>query len=444
MIQPVSFIDTTNKFLLDEQNKPSKFTDLLTVCNVLSITALLVVGVATYILADPFQRYYTPPDLRGRNLTTLDKETINLNCFSSLQQKTILPSFFLQQDLANEKPFEITYKSNQCPITTMKRLDYENLIQKVNPHGGITHSLMLLDEQHQPIAIFKKGHNYGGDIIARRIAEHSNGLLKAPQVSQGDINSHGSGLIIEYIPHFEGTKMRFFGKYTLEDFKNVSKESMQCKAFFDLLIDNRDPHGSNLLITHNGELITIDHDHSLRPRGFQNIAALIRDVENIKQTSWDDIILYKPFWMKIEYVEKVMGPIDPKLSSWILSLDLKNILSSVEEVSDGLSISLNTRLKILQLAVRENVDLPDLYHYLTPSISLLKKGETIANDYIAAIELAAQSVLDPKKESDDTLNSAFLFYFSQIAALRVKVFAGKLSLEQFQDKMQLALNQNSK
>lgn len=424
-------------------------------------------------LFNPFESYCNPPKLLNRDIINLNDTTINLDCFPQrILHESVCPPHFVHELPQSEISLSIGHENQQtdCCETTclpkdtrpplhlqltsfqsggvkfikkLKKIGYERL--KITSNSGTTGSSLLSDD-HGPVGVFKSGFNLG-DMVARRIAESSNGLINAPEVARVFLSENTllsqrtchPGEIIEYIPHLQPKKGE-------DSFTNISKDAFQGIAFLHLLMDNRDPHGGNVIVTPERTLTSIDHDNSLWV-GECNISSLIRnaDQEQMPNQVRHRFILNRPFWLKTKLVERVMGPLSPELSSWILSLNLKKVIGSLD---DNLLENLNARHEVLKAAVQQGVDLPTLYPYLTPHSRYLFdvlhdpgiQGETIADDYTTAIQLAAKSFQDPKNESDESLNSAFQFYFHQIAHLRVKTFAGRLSLQTFNNKIRYALD----
>lgn len=276
-------------------------------------------------------------------------------------------------------------------------------------------ALSLQDSERNPVGIFKYGEGQEADHIVHQIVHTSGGLLKTPSIFKTSwINDGGysiPGNILEYVPHLEGVGYFMYSQHFITKFEKVSTESLQSKAFLDLLIDNRDSHLGNVMVSPNYEVITIDHDYSLLDDNFQDIAELIRNNESFASRSGVSNV---PFWMQRELADRIKSPIRPKLACWIESLDLKTCCDKVEQ---KVWIHLNARLTAIKIALRNGWDLTDLYDYLTSGRN--KVEGTIYQDYIKAMQLTRDSFHDLQNASDDDLYATFSDHFLQLVAIRM-------------------------
>lgn len=276
-------------------------------------------------------------------------------------------------------------------------------------------ALWLQDSEKNPMGIFKYGNGQEADHIVHQIVNTSGGLLKTPSIFKTSwINDSGystPGNLLEYVPHLEGDGYFVYSSHNFAKFEKVSTESLQSKAFLDLLIDNRDSHMGNVMVSPNYEVITIDHDHSLLNDNFQDIAELIRKNESFTSRSGVSNV---PFWMQRQLADRIKSPISTKLACWIESLDLKKCCNKVEK---KVWIHLNARLTFIKIALRNGRHLTDLYDYLT-SRRYIVEG-TIYQDYVKAMRLTAESFHDLQNTSDDDLYATFLHHFLELTTIRM-------------------------
>lgn len=327
-------------------------------------------------------------------------------------------------------------------IKRVKEIGYQNLKSKPLSLGGTAGVSLITDASDNPIGIFKPNPSLGEHIARRIIASNTQIPQVVPEVAQAYFSKKSDSLpfmafscqpgeLVEYVPH-EQQNYKDKNSYTLDDFKNVPIASWQVTAFLHLLMNHRDGHIANVIPRPDGWLSVIDFDLSLFPSFQFDFAQLIRSesTSRMPHEIVRPIVYNHPFWMDTKLVNQVLQPYDSKIAEWILSLDIRNTIGTLNPpVSDFLQ----TRLAVIKAAIRHKVPLPDLYAYLTPyrgthyykySTCTPFDGivETILEDYTAAIKLARESFPDPEAQSDETLRAAFHKYFEQIVSLRVQGF----------------------
>ena len=356
---------------------------------------------------------------------SLARNDSSIRCSMTCPSEPMKHSFHLE--LAQEQP-----AGNQKWVERLKRIGCENMSFSGSP--GTSGSPFLLDSKtKEKIGLLKRGANFQ-DLVAWKIAESSHGLIKVPSIaSVYDSRTTDSvqvncqrAVAIEHIPPRRSID-------ALCHFTGVTDDSFKGVAVLHLLMNDYDPHINQVVIDASSNLWSIDHDQSLIETF--DFPELIRS--GGKSPKMPDRVSHPyiqnfPFWMQLQLVEKSMGSLSPELQSWILSLDLHKTLGSIEN-GQMLDI-LTSRLEALQAGVRTGVDLPNLYHYMTPRsfhpidiFAPYVRGPTIADDYSSAIRLTVRSFSNPSGESRESLSAAFHSYFRQIVNIRMGVLAGAIN-----------------
>jgi hypothetical protein len=306
-------------------------------------------------------------------------------------------------------------------------------------NSGTTGSKVINDRLERPIGIMKRGFHLG-DFVARRLTASSH-TISCPATVKVYLGPNCfEGSITEYIPHLEGSEFSLIPRFSPLRFEGVSTASLQSAAALDLLIDDRDRHGGNVLITPDLRLASIDHDNSLELRN--DFVSLIRSgtPQNLECRS----ILNRSFWMNSQIVDRLRVPLDAETKKWISSLDIRKTIGTLDS---PLTDFLQTRLVVLQAAIQQGISLPDLYSYMTPHFYSMNDPlhdwdwhvETIHDDYIAAMKFVSRSFADLSAQSDESIRASFHHYFTQIATLRMQVLSGEMAIDHFRQILETSL-----
>lgn len=315
-------------------------------------------------------------------------------------------------------------------------------IRALKNEEGISGSRVIQDDAGNPIAVFKEGENMG-DLVARQLSLSSEKHLHTPallrvQFSEKEASIRcAKGTITEFIPHrsiAQGSLVALM----LPSFATSTSASVQGVIALNLIMDHRDPHPGNSFTGPDQQHYAIDHEHTLQMAQQLDIPLLVRHVNR------DDLMPNRmnrpgtfgpPFWTHPFRAPHTQGPVDPELAAWLGVFDAREALGDLDpRVVDFL----DARLMVVRAAIEQNVFLPvqnNFYAYMIPRPD--QAGETILDDYTAAIHMTARA--HPQEQNDQVLRETFLGFFQQIAALRVRVFAGTLTLREFHDILNHAL-----